>query len=66
MPEQEEAWHRRHAIQIAAQLPEEPKDAILVLEATRRLVDEWLSPQRAPRGECEAVVVVLPASRAAS
>jgi hypothetical protein len=31
-------WHRRHAIQLGAQLPEGKEDALLVLEATKRLV----------------------------
>jgi hypothetical protein len=30
---QEEVWHRRHAIHIAAQLPEKPEDALIVLRA---------------------------------
>lgn len=44
-----ENWHRRHAIQIAAQLPENPDDAILVLELTKELVETFLkAPQAAP------------------
>jgi hypothetical protein len=39
-----EAWHRRHAIQIAAALPETRDDALLVLELARRLVEEYLCP----------------------
>jgi len=34
----EQPWHRRHAIQLGAQLPEGKEDALLVLEATKRLV----------------------------
>jgi hypothetical protein len=34
----ENPWHRRHAIQLAAQLPEGRGDALLVLDAARRLV----------------------------
>lgn len=43
-----EAWHRRHAIQIAAALPETREDALLVLELARELVDCFLyaAPQR--------------------
>ena len=42
-----EAWHRRHAIQIAAALPEDRENALLVLELTRELVDSFLyAPQR--------------------
>jgi hypothetical protein len=34
----EEAWHRRHAIQLAGQLPESKEDALAILDAVRRLV----------------------------
>jgi hypothetical protein len=34
----EQAWHRRHAIILAGQLPEGKEDALLVLDAARRLV----------------------------
>ena len=43
MPE-EQAWLRRHAVQIAAQLPENPADALVVLDFARLLVVEFLSP----------------------
>jgi hypothetical protein len=44
-----EVWHRRHAIQIAAALPETREDALLVLDLARRLVEEYLCPaQREP------------------
>jgi hypothetical protein len=44
-----EAWHRRHAIQIAAALPETAEDALIVLDLARELVTEFLAgkpPQR--------------------
>jgi len=41
-----EAWHRRHAIQIAAALPETPEDALLVLELARQLVEDFLAEPR--------------------
>jgi hypothetical protein len=31
-------WHRRHAIQLAAQLPECKEDALFILDAAMRLV----------------------------
>jgi hypothetical protein len=34
----EEPWHRRHAIILAGQLPEGKEDALLVLDAAKRLV----------------------------
>lgn len=42
-----EAWHRRHAIQIAAALPETKDDALAVLELARQLVESFLCPQAA-------------------
>lgn len=43
------AWQRRHAVQIVAQLPEVTADALLVLDLARELVEGFLSattPQR--------------------
>jgi len=37
-----EAWLRRQAVQIAAQLPEDPDDAMAVLELTKTLVETFL------------------------
>jgi hypothetical protein len=56
-----EAWHRRHAIQIAAALPETVEDAIIVLELAKQLVEGFLAtPQRPepPDGERVRGVVV--------
>lgn len=35
----EKPWHRRHAIQLAAKLPESKSDALLTLQAATRLVE---------------------------
>jgi hypothetical protein len=43
-----EAWHRRHAIQIAAALPETVEDALMVLELARQLVEGFLAGPRRP------------------
>lgn len=43
-------WHRRHALQIAMQLPEDTADALAVLEATRVLVASYLAEDRRPDG----------------
>jgi hypothetical protein len=40
-----QGWHRRHAIMIAGQLPDNPADALLVLQATRELVETFLLGQ---------------------
>jgi hypothetical protein len=39
----EENWHRRHAIQLASQLPEGREDALIILDAARRLVTGFLA-----------------------
>jgi hypothetical protein len=39
-----DAWHRRHAIQIAAALPEDEADALIVLDLARKLVETYLFP----------------------
>lgn len=41
--------HRMHAIQIVAALPQEPEDALLVLELAKQLVEGFLiEPYRSP------------------
>lgn len=38
-------WHRRHAIMLASQLPEDRADAELVLQAVQELMETFLKPQ---------------------
>jgi len=35
-------WHRRAAVILAGQLPEDPNEALLVLEAAKELVEKFL------------------------
>lgn len=51
-------WHRRHAMIIAGQLPEDPVDAALVLQAVQELMDTFLN--RAPAQEQKRPDNVLP------
>ena len=44
-------WHRRQAITLASQLPDNVDDALLVLQAARELVDTFL--MRAPDHSAE-------------
>jgi hypothetical protein len=37
-----DVWHRRNALPIVPQLPEDPTDARRVLEASKHLVMNWL------------------------
>jgi hypothetical protein len=46
---------RRQAFQLAAQLPQEREDALLVLDLVRVLVEAHFTPQRPFLGECEVV-----------
>ena len=43
-------WHKRHAMQLAAQLPDDPDDALLVLQYARQLVEEFLVERRTQEG----------------
>lgn len=55
-------WHRRQAMVLAGQLPENPADALLVLQAMHELVETFLSaPEAAP---VKVATNVLPFSAA--
>jgi hypothetical protein len=41
-------WLRRHAVQLAAQLPEDAEQALAVLDFARILVETFLSGDHAP------------------
>ena len=45
-----ENWHRRHAVMLASQLPENPEDALAVLRLATELVTDFLAdPEPAQR-----------------
>ena len=53
-------WRRRHAIQIAAQLPEDAEDALIVLECARELVEGFLArPLPSQSDQPEGLVLVF-------
>lgn len=39
------AWQRRHAIHIVAELPDDPQDALAVLQLAIEVVERFLAPQ---------------------
>jgi hypothetical protein len=39
----EDAWRRRHALQVAAQLPDNPREALTVLRHVETLVRSFLA-----------------------
>jgi hypothetical protein len=38
------SWHKRHALMLASQLPENASDANAVIRELQHLVDTWLHP----------------------
>jgi hypothetical protein len=49
-------WQRRHAIQIVAQLPDNPRDALLVLELAKQFVEGFLVVDQ-PRKSAEVKLI---------
>jgi hypothetical protein len=43
----EDAWHRRQALRVAAQLPDNPREALTVLEHAETLVRSFLTASKA-------------------
>jgi hypothetical protein len=53
-------WHRRHALVMAGQLPENTEDARLVLIALHELVDNFLAQSSFDAEESPRAANVLP------
>jgi hypothetical protein len=43
-----ENWHKRHAIGLACQLPDNASDANAIIRELQNLVDTWLHPAEVP------------------
>jgi hypothetical protein len=41
----EEAWHRRHALQVACSLPDSPEDSLIILRLATQLVTDFMMQQ---------------------
>lgn len=52
------AWHRRHALLIASQLPDNQDDALLVVEAVKELLETFMA--KGPAEEPARASNVLP------
>lgn len=52
------AWHRRQAMLLASQLPDNHADAKLVMQAVTELLDTFMA--KAPADEAERASNVLP------
>jgi len=55
-----EPWHRRHALQIACQLPENQGDALAVLEAAQVLVTTFMQSGAPEPAKAPVVALVRP------
>jgi hypothetical protein len=61
----EQGWHRRHAIQIAAALPENTEDARIVLKLVQELLDGFLDKGAGDQTrDRDGVLVAFPAPAA--
>lgn len=52
-------WQRRHALHLASLLPDNPEDAILVLQYAREAVEKFFLPKEDPPGVQDGAVVPL-------
>jgi hypothetical protein len=57
-----EAWHRRHAIHIVSELPDDYQDAIAVLRLAIEVVEKFLIPD-VPQPAREAVFLLSAARK---
>jgi hypothetical protein len=53
-----EAWHRRHAIMLASQLPEDLKDARIILRLAEELVNGLLDKSDSAPKAAQVVTLV--------
>jgi hypothetical protein len=54
-----EMWHRRSALCLASQLPENPGDALAILDCVRELVETFLrseEPAPAPKAKVLSLI----------
>ncbi|MGX1322691.1 hypothetical protein ACVIW2_001449 [Bradyrhizobium huanghuaihaiense] len=50
--------HRRHAIQMVAALPNDPEDALIVLQLARELVTVFLAGDEPPKKSTPVVTLI--------
>jgi hypothetical protein len=55
----DDSQHRRHAIQVVAALPEDSRDALLVLDLARQLVEGFLSARPEPTQKPALIAVPI-------
>ena len=53
-----ENWHKRHALQLASQLPDNASDANAVIRELQDLVDAWLHPAAFPKASVTVLRVI--------
>ena len=55
-----ENWHKRHALQLASQLPDNASDVNAVIRELQHLVDTWLHIGPEPTKASVTVLRVMP------
>ena len=55
---EKDAWHRRHAVMVAAQLPERREDALAVLRLASQLVTDFLTDPDPGRNPVPVIVLI--------
>lgn len=61
-----ELWHKRHALNLVAQLPEAVEDALQILDLARKLIDEFLAAPVSKPGLCVMKPPIRLAAKAAA
>lgn len=61
-----ELWHKRHALNLVAQLPETTEDALQILDLARKLVEEFLAAPASKPSLCVMKPPIRLAAKAAA
>jgi hypothetical protein len=59
-PPNEADWRRRHALNIASQLPEDPADGLVILDVAREIVVTLLQAGVPEPGKAAVVTLIRP------
>jgi hypothetical protein len=54
----EHSWHRRHAVQVAASLPNDIEDALVVLRLATQAVTDFLAVDEPPKKSGSVVSLI--------
>lgn len=52
------AWHRRHAVQLAAQLPDDTDDGLIILRLATQILTDFLSVDEPEKKSAPVVTLI--------